>query len=196
MGEAPFQGLYSLTVAVALAGMIWSYSEAPHVELWPAVRATGFVPLVIMPFALWLAVAGLSTRAPTQVGGSSTLYLAEPAAGILRVTRHPQLWAWTLWSGSHITANGDLASLVFFAAFALLALLGMLHIDHRRARSHGAEWVAFAAVTSLVPFQAILQGRNKLVLGELGAFRLALSAAVYVALLLGHAYLFGASPWP
>jgi uncharacterized membrane protein len=148
-----------------------------------------------MPIALLLLVGGLMTRTPRAVMQERALKSAEPARGVIRVTRHPVMWAIMLWAAVHVLARGDLASLVFFGGFLFVAALGTVLIDARKARALGEDWKRFAGITSSVPFAAIAGGRNRLVLAEL-RWRVVLVALVaYVALLAAHGPLFGARPY-
>jgi uncharacterized membrane protein len=116
--------------------------------------------------------------------------------GMLRITRHPFLWGVAIWAAGHLLVNGDRASIVLFGAMLLLALFGTSSIDAKRKRALGATWDGFAAQTSNVPFAAILAGKQKLSLGEIGWWRLALAVAIWAALLFGHPYAFGVSALP
>jgi uncharacterized membrane protein len=194
LGERLYLGLYSLIALGAIIWVISAYARAPYAPLWPTPAWLAWVPLIVMPFALVLAVSGLSTLNPTAVGAPDTLGRAEPVRGIFRVTRHPFMWSVGLWAGAHIIANGDLAGLVLFATFGTLALLGTWLIDRKFAARRGADWQRFAAATSNLPFAAILAGRQRLVLTEIGWWRIALALVVYVGLLAAHPWLFGASP--
>jgi uncharacterized membrane protein len=194
LGERLYLGLYSLIALGAIIWVISAYARAPYAPLWPTPAWLAWVPLIVMPFALVLAVSGLSTLNPTAVGAPDTLGRAEPVRGIFRVTRHPFMWSVGLWAGAHIIANGDLAGLVLFATFGTLALLGTWLIDRKFAARRGADWQRFAAATSNLPFAAILAGRQRLVLAEIGWWRIALALVVYVGLLAAHPWLFGASP--
>ena len=100
------------------------------------------------------------------------------------------------WAAMHFALNGDAASAVLFGALLLLAFVGPRSIDAKRQRAFGERWHRFADITSNVPFAAIAQGRNSLNLAELGAWRIAVGAAIYVVLLLTHRWLFGVSPLP
>src|SRR5262249_31595264 len=62
----------------------------------------------------------------------------------------------------HLIVNGDLASLILFGSLLVLALGGTAAIDAKRRRSFGEQWMQFAAVTSNVPFAAIVAGKNRL----------------------------------
>ena len=192
LGKA-YLGLFSLVAFATLGYMIWAYYRAPFFNLWYAV-ALRYVPLIIMPFALLLIVCGLLTRNPTLVGQEGLLKAGDPVHGILRVTRHPLMWGFALWAASHIAARGDVAALVFFSTFLLLALSGTVLIDRRKAATLGEDWRRYAAVTSNVPFAAIAAGRNRFRPGEIGWLNPVVALALYVLLLGQHADLFGASP--
>lgn len=194
IGTGPYLGAFSLLSLIGIWWMIAGYRRAPLVLLWqppPGGRVLAFV-LTLLGFLL--VVVGVTTPSPTAVGGEQQLEQAEPARGVLRVTRHPFLWGIASWAFAHLVVNGDLASVLLFGTFLALALLGPTLIDRRRARAHG--WERFAAVTSSVPFAAIAAGRNRLRLDELGAWRVGLALIAFGVLLGLHARLFGASPFP
>ncbi|MEX2631716.1 MAG: NnrU family protein [Tistlia sp.] len=195
LGEGGFRGLYSAVAAVSLAWMSYAYAHAPLVELWhaPALR---WLPLVLLPIAAVLAVAGLTTRSPTAVGGESLAGEGDPAPGILRITRHPFLWGVALWAFAHLAANGDVASLAFFGGFLVLSLGGMQHIDHRRERTLGSAWGPMKLTTSVLPFAAIATRRTTMDWRGLGWWRPLLGLVLYLALLHLHPLLFSASPLP
>ena len=89
-----------------------------------------------------------------------------------------------MWASSHLLISGDLPSLVLFGAFLFLALVGPLSIDAKRKKKHGERWDRFAAVTSNLPFAAIVSGRNSLRVGELGWWRIALGLVLFVVTLI------------
>lgn len=193
-GEKAYRGAFSLATVVVLLWLIVAYRRAPYLPTWGMLAPWAPVMVVLMLPAMLLAVIGLATPSPTAVGQERRL--AEPPRGMLRVTRHPFLMGVAVWALLHLVGNGDLASLVFFGCFAVVALLGTTSIDAKRRRLMGeAAWIPFAARTSIVPFAAILAGRNQFSLAEIGIPR-ALAALLAYGLLLGtHAWLFGVSPW-
>jgi uncharacterized membrane protein len=146
--------------------------------------------------AFVFAVVGLTTPSPTATGGESRLELDEPAQGVLRITRHPFLWGVALWAVTHLALNGDSASVVLFGSLLVLALGGPLLIDAKRKRAFGPKWERFAAMTSNVPFAAILSGRNALQFGEIGAWRVVAAFGAWAAMLAAHPWLFGVSALP
>ncbi|HTO46745.1 MAG TPA: NnrU family protein [Burkholderiales bacterium] len=192
IGERGYLGLYSLVAFAALGWMIWAYARAPFQPLWPGLR---LLPALLMPFSLVFIACAYSTRNPTAIGQAGALKNNEPARGIIRVTRHPLMWGVMLWGVVHVLARGDLASVVFFGGFVVLAGLGTVLIDARKAATLGEDWKRFAAATSNLPFGAIAAGRNRFVFGEIGWKRIGAGLAAYVLLVLAHPYLFGARPY-
>ena len=190
MGSA-YLAAYSLIAFITLGWMIWAFYHAPFINLWYAV-AMRPVPLVLMPVAMVFGVCALATPNPTLVGRERLLKSASPARGILRITRHPLMWAFALWAVGHIAARGDAAALVFFGTFVVLAIAGAWLIDRRKAAALGDDWKRFAAVTSNIPFAAIVAGRNQFKLAEIGWWKILLGLVLYVVLLMLHHRLFGA----
>ena len=186
-------GFYSVVALGAVVWLVKAYGAAPYWELWPAAAWTRHVTLSIMPFAAILLVAGLSGRNPTAMYWNSP-ESDQPLPGILLVTRHPVMWAITLWALAHMIPNGDAASLIFFGAFAGLALAGMPAIDRRRRMMMGEAWTSFEAATSVLPFAAVAGGRAKFSPRRIGIWRIAGGVLLYGILLFGHRAVIGVSP--
>jgi uncharacterized membrane protein len=149
------------------------------------------VPVVVMPLATILLVAGYSTPNPTAVGMERSARADDPAPGILRVTRHPVMWAIGLWAISHVIANGDLRSLVFFGAFAGLSLGGTVLIDRKKQLALGSNWSRLAEVTSNLPFAALVTGRTRLRWRDISLLRIAAGLLLYVVLYRAHSIIAG-----
>lgn len=191
-GERGYLGLYVLVAFATIGWMIYAYNRAPVEPLWQGLR---LLPALVLPFAFILVVCGVLSRNPTAVAQEKVLKAGEPARGILRVTRHPVQWGILLWAAAHLLARGDLKSVVFFGGFLALSALGMVLIDSRKARTLGEDWKRFAGATSVLPFAAIAQGRNRFSAAEIGIRNPLVGLALYVAFLLLHSWLFGARPY-
>ena len=154
---------------------------------------------MLMPLATLLLVAGYSTRNPTAVGMERRVDADDPAPGILRVTRHPVMWAIGLWGLSHLIANEDLASLWFFGAIAALALGGTVLIDRKKRLALGSNWRRLASITSNVPFAALAGRRSRLRWRDIGLLRPLAALLLYAVLYLAHPLFAGVPivfPWP
>jgi uncharacterized membrane protein len=191
IGERGFLVLYSLTALATFAWFVVAYRRAPLIPLWPFERWMALVPIAVTPFAAILLVAGYTTRNPTAVGMERAAAADDPAPGILRITRHPVMWAIGLWALAHIVPNGDVASLLFFGGIALLALGGTVLIDRKKRLALGSNWPLLAALTSNVPFAALLAGRARWQWRGLGTLRIVAGLLLYAVLFLAHPILTG-----
>ncbi len=197
IGERPYRGVFSLASAVFLIWMIWSFAKMradpydplnalvwlpPEWLIWPAYG------LIFLGFVF--IVAGSLTPGPTYVGFEGTLNNPEPAKGMLRITRNPFLWGVTLWGLGHLLVNGERYAIMLFGALALMTLFGSRSIDRKGAARNPEGWARFAAVTSNVPLLAIVQGRNKLIIGEIG-WRLIVAVLAFVLFGYFHQVIIG-----
>lgn len=195
IGEGQFRGLFVATSFVLLGWLAWSFRAAGPVQtLWIAPQWLAVLMMLLMLPAMLLFVCAISTPNPTSVAGKHALEAPNPAVGILRITRHPMLWAFALWGIVHLVVLGTASSAVLTGAIIVTAFAGMPSLDAKYARRHPGRWPAFAAATSLLPFAAIAQGRNKLVLSELGWRRPLLAVILWVALIALHPWAFGVDP--
>lgn len=195
IGEGPFRGLFVVASFVLLGWLAWSYGHAGPVRVfWMVPQWLAVLMMVLMLPALVLFVCSITTPNPTSVAGRHALEAPNPAIGILRITRHPMLWAFALWGIVHLVVLGTASAAVLTGAVIVTAFAGMPSLDAKYARRNPARWPAFAAATSTLPFAAIAQGRNKLVIGEIGWWRALLAVLLWVALIALHPWAFGVDP--
>ena len=194
LGEAGYLLAYSIVAALSLAAMIWVYGLVPRYEyFWLPDPWFNEATRYVMPLATILLAGSFLVKNPGSVGMERALddpRLEEPARGLLRITRHPMQWSIVLWSAAHVAANGDKVSVVFFGTFLVLGLAGGALIDRKRSTRLGPAWGRYAAVTSNIPFVAILRGRNRLVVREL-LLPAAVGIVVYFGLLALHPWIAG-----
>jgi len=192
LGQGLFTGMYSLLMALFLIWLLAAYRVAPPLVIWDFGPRVNLIPLLAMPFALILALSGLTSRSPTAVMGERLLERQVPVvAGALTITRHPFLCGVAIWALTHLIANGDAASIMLFGGMACLSIGGMVAIDRRRALELADAWTAFAARTSRLPFAAVLSGRSKPDWSGIGWVRPLVGLGLYVVLLFAHDWLFG-----
>jgi uncharacterized membrane protein len=189
IGEWPFRGLYSLVSFLTLgpAAVLWWQNRHLGAVLWELPFWTeGIIAAVLVFFGLFLLFQLLATPSPASMMPAKT-----EARGILRVTRHPMNLGLALWGLAHLLANGTVGDVAFFGSFVVVGIIGPYHLDARHKRAKGEDFAEFCRQTSVLPFGAILRGRNRLALDEL-SFPLALiSTVVFVALLFFHSRVFG-----
>jgi len=200
IGEGAYLGLFSLVSIGAIVWLVMAFNAA-HASadnralyyLGPGIKHLA-IPAVALAF--FIGVQGLFMANPTSLKQEGAASKDGTIHGVLRITRHPFLWGAAIWSGFHLAANGDEASVIFFGTFLVLSVLGTFSIDAKRRAKMGETWNAFAAKTSNIPFAAVIARRTTLNLAEDFGWRFWVAAIVFVAVLFSHAHVFGASPFP
>ena len=200
LGQNAYMGLFSLA---SIAGLVWlglgfaqGRGEVWNTAFWPITPATRHIQLGLMAIAFLLIVPGLTTPNPTSVKQEGALNKPNAVQGMLRITRHPFLWGVAIWAGGHLMVNGDWASIVLFGSMLALAVFGTTSIDAKRRKALGETYTAFTNQTSNLPLAAILTGKQKLKIGEIGLWRLALAVAIWAGLMIGHQHAFGVAALP
>ena len=188
---------YTVAFSVASLLLLWwviaAAGRAPFVPLWDQAGWHRLAVNLAMPLALALAVFGVAAPNPFAFEGRTAGF--DPTRpGIAGLTRQPLLWALALWAGAHLLANGDLAHVLLFGPFLALALLGIPVVEARRRQAMGpAEWQRLTVATSLLPFQAFLQGKWRPSRPP-SALRLAVALVAWAVLWHLHAPIIGV--WP
>ena len=190
LGVRGYFAAYSVLSIAVLVWLIVAAARAPFIPVIPYHPVLLWVPLLAMPLACWLGVAGLAAVNPLSFGGLGRGRFDPDHPGILGLTRHPLLLAMAVWAFAHMLANGDLAHVILFGLFAGFAAAGMALIDRRRRREMGQDaWAQLARNTGRLSPGGLRQLR-------LSPAILLAAAAVYGILLWLHPYVIGVSPLP
>ena len=191
LGRRTYLGLYSLISVLVLAWVFQAALTTDYIPLWQPAGWQAKVTLVTAPIGVFLVLAGLASANPLSI----TLRQDARPGAITTVTRHPVLWGFLFWSLGHLVPNGDLRSLILFGGLALFTVSGFALLDRRARKRLAARWDQMSRSSSLLPFAAVLSGRNRLRADGPLLLSALLAAATTAWLLLGgHALLFGADP--
>ena len=192
LGEWGFLGVFSLVASVAFAAMVHFYAtHRLEGGAGPGLGAAGLPRIVLLAAVVAGLVLALGALAPYP-GSAYALgndAVREPR-GLERITRHPFLVGVALTAGAHALLAPHLIGTVFSAGLLALALGGAWHQDRKLLARRGHPFAAFLAATSLVPFAAIVSGRQRLVLRELPWGSLAATLPAIVFLRWAHASIF------
>jgi uncharacterized membrane protein len=188
IGEWPYLLCFSVASIACVVLMAHAYVHAPSVQLFPALRPAAWL---LMAPALFLLVCGVSVSNPTALKQEHLLRKAEPARGVIRITRHPVTCAIILFGAAHVLSRGDSRAALFFGGFAVLGIGGIVLQERRKARALGRDWARFAERTSILPGAAIFARRNSFQPREIGWVRAFVALSLYVLLLHFHGSAFG-----
>ena len=88
------------------------------------------------------------------------------ATGIIRISRHPQAIGQILWCVSHTVWIGSTFMLITSAGLISHHVFAIWHGDRRLKIKFGNEFDQLKIKTSVIPFLAVLDGRQTLVVRE------------------------------
>jgi uncharacterized membrane protein len=189
LGEMGFLALFWALAALTFALLVHGYAERR--ALGPPGLGLGGVP-ALRPLLIGIAGAGVALmllmdypRTPTALFGQPI----QPPRGIQRVTRHPFFAGAVLLAGAHALLATRLVGTIFFGGLTLFVVAGVWHQERKILARRGAAYADHLAVTSAVPFAAVVAGRQRLVWRELSPIAVALAIAGAIALRLGHGLL-------
>ena len=157
--------LVSLPLAVILVVYFFNH-RYDGVQLWqvqgvPGVKPAVWILSAISFLFLYPATFNLLEIAAVQ---KPQVHLYE--AGIIRITRHPQMVGQVIWCVAHTLWIGTSFTLVTSIGLVLHHLFGVWHGDKRLQARFGESFETIKSRTSIIPFLAILQKRQTLDLLE------------------------------
>ena len=132
------------------------------VQLWqvqglPGIKAGVWIASAVSFLFLYPATFNLLEIAAIQ---KPEVHLFE--TGIMRITRHPQMVGQVIWCIAHTLWLGTSFTLLTSFGLVLHHLFAVWHGDRRLEQRYGQAFITAKARTSVIPFQAILDGRQSL----------------------------------
>nr|WP_017661360.1 NnrU family protein [Baaleninema simplex] len=168
IGARPYRVLFAL-VSLPLAVALIAYFIAHRydgAQLWMMQG----VPLV-KPLVWGLSFISFIFLYPATFNLSEIAAIAKPQVhlyetGIIRICRHPQMVGQVIWCIAHTLWIGTSFTLVTSLGLIAHHLFAVWHGDRRLANRFGDAFESVKSRTSIVPFLAIVQGRQSLNAGE------------------------------
>lgn len=159
LGERRFDTFYSVVALMTFGAIIFAYWETDAgTPLWVAPPWAWWTVSAVMLLA-GILLAGSLVRNPAFPHPGAEPKAIPPARGVFAITRHPMNWSFLLWAASHIALIGTVRNLIVAGGILLLALLGSIGQDAKKARLLGEHWRDWQARTSFIPFGALLAGK-------------------------------------
>jgi zeta-carotene isomerase len=164
IGERAYRVLFAgISLPLAVSAVVYFINHRyDGVQLWQLRTVPGVHEFVwILSFISFLFLYP-STFNLLEVAAVDKPKVHMWETGIMRITRHPQMVGQFLWCLAHTLWIGN--SFTVTTSIGLLAhhLFGVWHGDKRLAAKYGDAFEKVKERTSVIPFAAILDGRQKL----------------------------------
>lgn len=168
IGARAYRVLFAL-VSLPLAGILLAYffnHRYDGLQLWFLQDRPWVAPVVGS-----LSVVSFLFLYPSTFNLLEVAAIARPEVhlyetGIIRVSRHPQMVGQIIWCVAHALWLGTSFMLVTSVGLVAHHLFAVWHGDRRLTQRYGDSFRSVQARTSIVPFLAIFQGKQRLVWRE------------------------------
>ncbi len=151
------------------------------IRLWNLQGFNGVIPFVWLLSAISFLFLYPATYNLLEIPALLKPQVRLYATGIIRVSRHPQAIGQILWCFTHALWLGT--SFTLLTCFGLIAhhAFAIWHGDRRMRARFGESFETLRDQTSVIPFLAIFEGRQKLLWKEfLRPSQLGIAIAVFV----------------
>ena len=151
----------SIPSAVVVIGWFLAH-RYDGIRLWNLQGVPGMVPLVWIGTAISFLFLYPATYNLLEIPAVLKPQVRLYATGIIRISRHPQAIGQILWCLTHALWIGS--SFMLVTCFGLVAhhLFAVWHGDRRLKERFGEAFDDLKATTSVLPFKAVIDGRQQL----------------------------------
>ena len=151
----------SIPSAVILIGWFLAH-RYDGIRLWNLQGTPGMIPLIWLGTAISFLFLYPATYNLLEIPAVLKPQVRLYATGIIRVSRHPQAVGQILWCFTHALWIGSSFMLVTCIGLVAHHLFAVWHGDRRLRARFGEAFEQLKASTSVVPFAAVLDGRQQL----------------------------------
>ena len=157
--------LASIPSAVVLIGYFIAH-RYDGVRYWNFQGSSELIPIVWILSAISFLFLYPATYNLLEIPAVLKPKVRLYASGIIRVTRHPQAIGQIIWCFAHFLWIGTSFTLITSLGLIGHHLFAIWHGDKRLKNKFGEEFEELKRKTSVFPFLAVLDGRQKLQLKE------------------------------
>jgi zeta-carotene isomerase len=164
IGARPWRVIFAcVSLPLALSCISYFVNHAHEgVQLWDLTSSTALHNLCLATNFVSFLLLYPSTFNLLEIAAVERPQLHLWETGVIRITRHPQAWGQILWCVAHTLWLGSSVALAASTVLVLHHIFSMWNGDRRLRDRHGTAFDQVQAKTSIVPFAAILDGRQRL----------------------------------
>ncbi len=157
--------LVSLPLAVVLIIYFFNH-RYDGLQLWQVQGIPGLGSVVWVLSAISFLFLYPATFNLLEIAAIQKPEVQQLETGIIRITRHPQMVGQLIWCIAHTLWIGTSFTLLTSVGLVLHHVFAVWHGDRRMQARYGEAFDVAKARTSVIPFLAILQGRQTLKVQE------------------------------
>jgi len=162
LGARLYRIIFALTnLPLAIILVVYFFNHRyDGLQLWQVQNVPGVQVLVWMLSAISFLFLYPATFNLLEIAAIQQPQVHLYETGIVRITRHPQMVGQVIWCIAHTLWLGTSFTLVTSIGLVLHHLFGVWHGDRRLSYRYGEAFALIKQRTSIIPFLAILDGRQ------------------------------------
>ena len=153
LGAGGFQGVYSLVALATFSWMVFAFGQVPPQPVlpWDGTAAPLWIIVTLLMLAASVLLVGSFVGNPALPQPNAKALAVHHPKGVFKVTRHPMMWSFALWSIAHVLVSPSVRVIILSGAVAFLALVGAHMQDGKKAVLMGESWAIWRHRTSYGP---------------------------------------------
>lgn len=164
IGARAYRVLFAL-ISIPLAVILITYffnHRYDGLQLWQVQGVTGIKPLVWSLSALSFFLLYPATFNLLEIAAIAKPEIHLYETGIIRICRHPQMVGQVIWCIAHTLWLGTTFTLLTSLGLIAHHVFAVWHGDRRWHKKYGDAFLKVKERTSIIPFKAVLDGRQTL----------------------------------
>jgi uncharacterized membrane protein len=164
IGARGYRVLFAL-VSIPLAVILITYffnHRYDGLQLWQVQGVKGVKPLVWSLSALSFFLLYPATFNLLEIAAIAKPEIHLYETGIIRICRHPQMVGQVIWCIAHTLWLGTTFTLLTSLGLIAHHVFAVWHGDRRWFQKYGTAFLKVKERTSIIPFKAVLDGRQTL----------------------------------
>ncbi len=142
LGSSGFQGLYSLVAVATFGWMLLAFRLVPPQPAlpWDGTAAPLWIVATLLMLAASVLLVGSFRGNPALPQPNAKALARHRPKAVFRITRHPMMWSFALWSAAHVLVSPTGRVIVLSSAVGFLALVGAHLQDRKKEVLMGDAW--------------------------------------------------------
>ena len=153
LGSGGFQAVYSLVALATFGWMVLAFGMVPPQPVlpWDGTAAPLWIIVTLLMLAASVLLMGSFRGNPALPAPNAKSIARHHPKGVFKITRHPMMWSFALWSAAHVLVSPSARVIVLSSAVGFLALVGAHLQDRKKEVLMGSSWSIWERRTSYWP---------------------------------------------
>jgi uncharacterized membrane protein len=145
--------MYSLVAVATFGWIVLAFRMIPPQPVlpWNGTAAPLWLVATVLMLAASVLLVGSFIGNPALPQPNAKTFALRRPKGVFKITRHPMMWSFALWSLAHVLVSPAARVIVLSGSISFLALVGAHMQDQKKEVLMGDAWSTWERRTSYWP---------------------------------------------